>query len=164
MQTDRRLVALDEQASSADATGVVYEQRYAVDRVNTLSPPTFDGVALAGAESIVEVGIGATSVDVQSFAFPGIDGVFRNHLGTRMREINWAGQLRAADDTALNTIESVIEAAVARAGAFTMTDSFNRSFAECVCDRFVRRGPRRRHPVSGMALQGFELRFVQLVV
>ncbi len=164
VQTDRRLIAIDEQVAFADATHVVYEQRYAVDRVAELAAPTFDGMALAGASSVVNVVVGEATAETRSFAFPGIDGVFRHHLGMRSRAIVWRGQLRASSDSALNTIESTIETAVADPGAFAMVDSWSRSFADCVCDRFVRTKARRRHPVSGDALQPFELHFTQLNV
>ncbi len=164
VQTDRRLIAIDEQVAYADETHVVYEQRYAVDRVAELAAPTFDGVALAGAGSLVNVVVGEVKAETQTFAFPGIDGVYRHHLGMRSRPIVWRGQLRASSDAALNTIESGIEAAVANPGAFTMVDSWSRSFADCVCERFVRTKPRRRHPTRGDALQPFEVHFAQLNV
>lgn len=162
VQTDRRLVALDEQVVAADETHAVYEQRYLIDRLSELQPPTFNTVVLAGSESLVNVLVADASAETVSFAFPGIDGVFRHHLGMRERLIRWKGQLRAASDAALNTIESDIEDAVADPGAFDMVDSWSRTFADCVLDRFTRMGPRQRHPVTGSALQPFELHFTQL--
>lgn len=162
VQTDRRLVALDEQVVVADATHAVYEQRYLIDRVAELQPPTFNSVALAGAGSLVTVIIGDAVGETASFAFPGIDGVFQHHLGMRGRSIRWKGQLRAAGDSGLNTIESILEAAVADPEAHDMVDSWSRTFGDCVLDRFVRQGPRERHPVTGYALQSFELHFTQL--
>jgi len=162
VQTDRRLVALDEQTLTADETHVVYEQRYLVDRVAEATQPTFDGVVLAGANSAVNVVVGDATAETVSFAFPGIDGVFRHHLGMRDRAIGWTGQLRDVDDAALNTTEAAIEAAVANPGAFDMVDAWSRTFSDCTLDRFVRRGPRSRHPVTGEALQSFELQFTQL--
>jgi len=160
--TDRRLSVLDEQVVAADETSVVYEQRYLVDRVTELSPPTFNGQVLAGADSLVHVIVGELAAETVAFAFPGIDGVYRHHLGTRGRPIRWRGQLRASDDNGLNTIETNIEAMVASPDSFEMVDSWSRTFADCVADRFVRTGPRRRHPVSGYALQPFEIHFTQL--
>ena len=162
VQTDRRLAAVDEQIAAGDETGIVYEQRYLVDREAELSAPTFDGVVLAGSGSVVRMIVGEASSEQTSFAFPGIDGVFRHHLGMRSRPIRWEGRLQAVDDTALNAIETQIEAAVANPGAFAMIDAWSRSYSDCVCDRFVRSGRRQRHPVSGMALQSFELHFTQL--
>ena len=162
VDTDRRLSALDEQIVSADETSVVYEQRYLVDRVTELSSPTFNGQVLAGSDSLVNVIVGELTAETVAFAFPGIDGVFRHHLGTRGRPIRWRGQLRASSDSGLSTIESTIEAMVASPNSFDMVDSWSRTFADCVADRFVRTGPRRRHPVSGYALQPFEIHFTQL--
>lgn len=164
VQTDRRLAALDEQVVAANETHVVYEQRYVIDRVTELTAPTFNGSAVAGASSLVNVLVGEASSESAAFAFAGIDGEFRHHLGMRGREIVWRGQLRAASDAALNTIETNIEAALAESGAHDMVDSWSRTFVDCVAERFVRKGARRRHPVDGQALQGFELRFRQLNV
>jgi hypothetical protein len=160
--TDRRLLALDESVVSADDTRVIYEQRYVIDRVTELTPPTFDGVALAGASALVEVLVGEVASETTSFAFPGIDGVFRHHLGTRARPIRWRGQLRETDDAALSATELTIESSVNDPGSFTMVDSWSRTFSDCTLDRFVRTGPRRRHPLTGQALQAFELHFTQL--
>lgn len=162
VQTDRRLVQVDEQVAAADDTHVVYEQRYVIDREAELTAPTFDGAVLAGSASRVHVIVGALTAETAVFAFPGIDGEYRRHLGMRSRSIRWVGQLRGATDAALGVIESGIETAVANPGAFEMIDAWGRVFPDCVCDRFVRTGRRRRHPVTGTALQAFELHFAQL--
>ncbi len=162
VQTDRRLLAVEEQVAAADETDVIYEQRYVVDRVAELQAPTFNATALAGAESVVNVMVGPVDTATHAFAFPGIDGVFRHHLGTRGRVIRWMGQLRAASDAALNAVESNIEAAVGDALAHDVVDAWSRTFSECVLERFERIGNRRRHPVTGQAVQEFEMTFVQL--
>ncbi len=162
VQTDRRLSAIDEQTVAADETHVVYEQRYLVDRAAELTAPTYDGTAIAGASSLVNVIVGELSAERVSFAFAGIDGEFRHHLGTRGRLIRWRGRLRAVDDAALNNIEATIEAKIAAGTTADMVDSWSRTFADCTVDLFERTGPRRRHPVSGEAIQPFEIRFTQL--
>ncbi len=159
---DRQLVLIDEQVVSGDETHVVYEQRYVVERLSEVAQPTFNGEVLAGAESVVSVLVGEAEAESVSFGFPGIDGEFRHQLGLRGRPICWAGQLRGADDNVLNAVEQNIEAAVADPRPHDLVDAFSRTFGDCVLDRFVRRGPRRRHPVSGGALQPFELHFTQL--
>jgi len=159
---DRRLAAIDEQVATADETHVVYEQRYLVERLAELTPPTFNGVALCGAASAANVIVGEAAVEDVSFGFPGIDGEFRHRLGLRGRPIHWTGLLRAADDDALNALEAAIEAAVADPQAHDLVDAWSRVFVDCVVDRFERRGPRQRHPVTGQALQPFELHFTQL--
>ncbi len=162
IQTNRRLLLLDEQTADTDGTHVVYEQRYAIDRVAELTQPTFNAVVLAGANSLVRVVVGDLSAESVPFGFPGIDGEFRHQLGLRGRPIEWQGQLRTTDDAAMNTLETQIESAVIDAAAHTLIDAWGRSFFDCVCERFTRVGPRKRHPVTGQALQSFELRFVQL--
>lgn len=162
IETDRRLLLLDEQIADTDGTHVVYEQRYVIDRVAELIQPTFDNVALAGTESLVNVVVGDLSTESVAFGFPGIDGEFRHQLGLRGRPIEWQGQLRADDDAAMNTLETQIEDAVIDAAAYTLTDAWGRSFADCVCERFQRNGPRKRHPVTSQSLQSFEIHFVQL--
>ncbi len=164
VQTDRRLAQVDEQVAFADDTHVVYEQRYVVDRLTELAAPTFDSVVLAGSDSLVHVVVGELKAETAAFAFPGIDGEYRHHLGMRAREIVWTGQLRAPSDAGLNGIETGIEVAVANPGSFEMVDAWSRTYADCVCERFVRAGRRRRHPVSGYAVQPFALHFAQLNV
>ena len=158
----RRLAAIDEEVVTADDTHVVYEQRYLIERVAEPTQPTFNGVALAGADSLVNVVVGEAAVESVAFGFPGIDGEFRHQLGLRGRPIRWTGQLRAVDDETLNAIEENIEAAVADPRPHDLIDALSRTFTDCVLERFARRGPRQRHPVSGCALQPFELHFTQL--
>jgi hypothetical protein len=159
---NRRLAAIDEQVVTADDTHVVYEQRYLIERVAEPARPTFNGVALAGADSLVNVVVGEAAVESIAFGFPGIDGEFRHQLGLRGRPIRWTGQLLAVDDETLNAIEQNIEAAVADPRSHDLTDALSRTFTDCVLERFARRGPRQRHPASGCALQPFELHFTQL--
>lgn len=159
---DRRLAAIDEQVVTADDTHVVYEQRYLIERVAEPAQPTFNGVALAGTDSLVNVAVGEAAVESVAFGFPGIDGEFRHQLGLRGRPIRWTGQLRAVDDVTLNAVEENLEASVADPRPHDMVDGLSRTFTDCVLERFVRRGPRQRHPVSGYALQPFELHFTQL--
>ena len=46
----------------------------------------------------------------------------------------------------------------------TIGDAWGRSYAECVLEAFERQGSRRRHPMTGAAVQAFELVFTQLRV
>ncbi|UCG16744.1 MAG: hypothetical protein JSV19_01650 [Phycisphaerales bacterium] len=160
--TDRRLWALDEQVFTADERVVVYEQRYVVDRLCESSPPTFGGAVIAGTDSLVSVVPGDAEADAVAFAFPGIDGVFRHHLGLRGRRIRWDGQLRAATDPDLNTLEATIENYVGDPRPRALVDSCGRTHAHCVLESFRRTAARRRHPISGQALQDFEAVFVSL--
>jgi len=160
--TDRRLAVIDEQVATADETHVVYEQRYVVERLAEVVQPTFGGSVLAGSLSTVNVLVGEAAVAEASFGFPGIDGEFRHRLGLRGRPIRWAGLLRAADDAGLNAIEGGIESAVADPTPRDMVDAWSRTFADCVVDSFERRGTRQRHPISGDALQPFDIHFTQL--
>jgi hypothetical protein len=164
IESDRRLGAIDEQVIASDETHVVYEQRYVVDRVAELTQPTFDGAALAGADSLVQVVVGEVATEAAAFAFAGIDGEFRQQLGVRQRPIEWRGQLRASTDGALNAIECAIEAAVIEAGAHAMVDAWGRTFEDCVLVGLKRVGARRRHPVNGRAVQTFVMEFEQLNV
>ncbi len=162
VDADRRLIAVDEQLVGADESQVVYEQRYVVERVNNVTLPTWNADTLVGAGSVVDVVVGDVSTESSQFAFPGVDGVFEHHLGVRSREIVWRGQLRAVDDATLNTVEAGIETAIGGATSADLTDAFSRTFGDCVPRRFTRRGKRRRDPVSGEAVQPFEMLFVQL--
>lgn len=159
---DRRLQAFDEQTVTADDRTVVYAQRYLIERTATASAPTYSGQAIAGADSIVSVELGETDRERVAFGFPGIDGVYHHDLGSRGRAIRWFGQLRADDDTSLNAIESAIENLAAAASPQTLGDPWGRSHPDCVLDSFQRKGARRRHPVTGQAVQNFEMVFRQL--
>ena len=160
--SDRCLLLVDERPAGGEEGMIVWEQRYEVRRRSETSAPTFGGTALAGSGSEVRVELGPARRATSVFSFPGIDGVFERGLGLRDRTIHWRGQLRATDDSALNTIESQIEDEVATGEAKTMVDAWGRSHASCVVRSFERKGPRGRDALSGQALQDFEITFGQL--
>ncbi len=160
---DRQLAFVDERVTAANDTSVIYEQRNSVLKLATTTAPTFGGSAICGSSSIVRVTIGDTQMEAQRFAFPGIDGEFQHALGLRGRPIVWSGQLRAASDSALSTIETTIEGLLAGSQPADIVDGFGRTFADCVLNRFVRKGPRRKHTIDGQALQDFELHFAQVI-
>ncbi|MHC4445641.1 MAG: hypothetical protein ACYTBZ_01515 [Planctomycetota bacterium] len=162
VDTDGELLLVDERLIGGDEGTVLCEQDYEVRRQSELISPTFGGTALAGAASKVHVELGALSHASSLFSFPGVDGVFQRNLGVRERSIKWRGQLRAASDSALNTIESGIEQEVRVGEAKTMVDSWGRSHQECVLNSFIRNGRRGRDELTGQALQGFEIEFTQL--
>ena len=164
VQGDRRLLMHDERQIAADERAVVFEQRYRVERLAEVSAPTFGGSAIAGSDSVVTVHVGPVKSETVEFGFPGIDGLYRHQTGTRGRLIRWQGQLVAQDDPALNTIEAELERLTVERPEGTMVDAWGRSYSECVLDAFERQGGRRRHPVTGAAVQAFELRFTQLRV
>ena len=161
---DLRLLLIDERSiHSADGL-TIWEQRYEVRRQSETTAPTFGGVAVAGADGVVQVELGELRRATSSFSFPGIDGVFEHSLGVRERPIVWSGQLRASSDSALNAIESAIEDEVHSGEAKTLVDAWGRTHDSCAARTFRRRGPRQRDALSGEALQDFELTFVQLNV
>lgn len=162
IEGDRRLLLVEEKAAGGDEKCIVWEQQYELRNQSGMTPPRFGGVTLAGAESAVRVEIGPLGRASSTFAFPGIDGVFQRHLGTRERKVLWHGQLRAADDAALNAIEAGIEEELRSGRARTLVDPWGRAHESCVLDAFERRGPRVRDDVSGQARQGFEVTFIQL--
>jgi hypothetical protein len=122
----------------------------------------FNGEALAGTNSDVDVLIGELTRAGSVFAFPGVSGVFERSLGTRERPITWRGELRAAADSELNSMEAAIEARVREARVGSVADPWGRTFDSCVPRSFERLGPRRVDLLTGEALQEFELRFAQL--
>jgi len=157
-----RLLLIDERSVGGEEGTIVWEQRYEVRRPAELTAPTFGGTALAGTSSRVRVEPGELRRASGSFSFPGVDGVFDRHLGVRERPIFWRGQLRAADDSALNAIEAAIEDEIRDGLDKTMVDAWSRSHESCVLNVFRRRGPRRRDALSGQVWQDFELEFTQL--
>lgn len=162
VQGDHRLRMHDERQLAGDERAVIFEQRYRVERLAETSAPTFGGVAITGSDSIVTVRVGGVINESIEFGFPGIDGVYRHHAGDRGRTIRWEGRLVAEDDTALDTIEADLEQLSAGQLPATIVDSWSRNYSECVLDKFERQGARRRHPVTGAAVQAFELVFTQL--
>lgn len=152
----------NEYTPAADERFMMLRQKYIVLGPGFAFSPTYDGQAICGSESLVRVRPQAVEADRAEFAFPGIDGVFRHHLGLRGRPVVWAGRLRAATDAALNTIESGLESLVAAAEAKEVVDGVGRAFADCVPDTFMRVGSRRYEPGSNRPTQDFELRFTQL--
>ena len=164
VQGDWHLAMHDERQVAGDERAVVFEQRYRVERLAEVSAPTFGGSAIAGSDSIVTVHVGSVRAESVEFGFPGIDGVYRHRAGTRGRTIRWQGQLVADDDAGLNEIEAELERLAVEQAPDTIGDAWGRSYAECVLEAFERQGPRRRHPVTGAAVQAFELLFTQLRV
>ena len=159
---DRRLLLVEERPAGGEEGTIIWDQSYEVHRRSGQSGPTFGGVALAGSASEVHVELGPMRRATASFSFPGVDGVFERNLGLRGRPITWRGQLRAADDAGLNTIESAIEQEVCGGQEKTMVDPWQRSHELCVLKSFHRLGRRGRDALSGEALQDFELEFTQL--
>jgi len=157
-----RLLLIDERPVGGEEGTIVWEQRYKIRRPAELTAPTFGGTALAGTSSRVRVEPGELRRASGSFSFPGVDGVFDRHLGVRERPIFWRGQLRAANDSALNAIETAIEDEIRDGREKTMVDAWSRSHESCVLSVFRRRGPRRRDELSGQVFQDFELEFTQL--
>ncbi len=161
--TDRQLAFVDEHLIAANDTSVVYEQRYSVLKLATTTAPTFGGSAICGSSSIVRVTVGDLEMETERFAFPGIDGEFQHALGLQARPVTWSGQLRAASDSALSSIETTIESLLAGSQPADIVDGFGRTFTDCVLNRFVRKNERRKHTIDSQALQDFELHFAQVI-
>jgi len=162
LESTWRLLLIDERLVGGQEGLIVWEQRYEVRRPAELTTPTFGGVALAGSSSRVCVELGELRRASGLFSFPGVGGVFDRHLGVRERPIFWRGQLRGANDSALNTIETAIEDEIRDGEDKTMVDAWSRSHESCVLKAFRRRGPRQRNALSGQVFQEFELEFTQL--
>jgi hypothetical protein len=160
--TGLRLLLLDDQAVGGVDGFLIREQRYEVHRIGQRATPTFGEMALAGAESEVSVELGKLQRATSVFSFPGVDGVFERHMGTRGRSIIWQGQLRAEDDTAMNALEAGIEAEIERGQSKEMTDTFGRHYAACTLRSFERTGARKADELNGQVLQDFSLQFEQL--
>lgn len=160
---DRIPAFVDERVIASDETSIVYEQRYNIMRPATTTPPTFGGLALCGADSVVVLEVGESTAEDQRFAFPGIDGEFRMLLGVRARSIVCEGQLRAAADAQLGDIETDLEQLIAGGLPNVLIDGHGCSFENCAVQRLVRSGPRRKQAITGQVLQDFKLYFVQLM-
>lgn len=158
----RRLRLLEESLLASDETAAVWEQTYEARIVAELAVPTFGGVELTGNASEVEVEVSPARLAVQTFSFPGVDGVWREPLGRRERPITWSGRLRASDDAGLSTLEAAIEAELLGGGEKTLSDAWGRSYAGCVLTKFERSGGRERDEATGWAEQAFTIVFEQV--
>lgn len=157
-----RLSLAEERAVTGEEGTALWEQRYEVRRLSGGWVPKFGGAELLSASSVVEVHIGEIKRASSRFAFPGLDGVFERFAGMRERPILWRGQLRSPDDAGLNVIEEGLERLAREAAIESVEDPWGRRFDDCVLRSFKRVGPRRWDPLSGEALQNFEIEFVQL--
>jgi len=162
VDSDRLLLLIDDQPVGSSDGMVIWEHRYELRRQTGSYTPLFRGSSLIGSDSVVRVELGDLQREVSTFSFPGIEGVFERHMGARERPIFWRGQLRAASDTALNTIEENIEDEVRLGISDNMWDPWARTHRYCVLRTFRRKGPRLRDELTGEALQDFELEFAQL--
>lgn len=145
----------------ADDRVAVYELLYRLwPVVFDSDAPRFDGEAIAGGDSRMTLDVRSIEVSAVEFSFPGIAGVYRHALGTGNRPIVWRGQLRATDDAAMNAMETDIETRLLRQTPGEITDSHDRSFKQCLLDRYVRTAERRDE--DGTIVQDAELHFLQL--
>jgi hypothetical protein len=160
--TDHRVRFLSSETLAADTTTVTYRQQYEVAHLATTTPPTFDGIVIAGSGSDVEVVLGPFGAERVAFGFPGIRGSFVHDLGLRDRVITWAGILRAADQSAMNTLEAGLFGYAADPRGFDLADGFGRTQEEVVLEDFERTGSRGIDPINGEVIQPFVLTFRQL--
>ncbi len=159
---DRRIVSIDDRVVLSNDRTIVFEQRWSVETIADVAVPTFDGVAIAGADSVVSTQVGTLKARSIAFGFPGIDGAFRHGLGNETRTIRWVGQLRADTHDGVGAIEIGVAELMGRGSVAVMNDSVGRTFERCAIDSFNRRGERYVHPLTGQVAQNFELDFVQL--
>ena len=159
--TGLRVVNLHEKFVEADDRVAVYELLYRIWPV-VEAPLTFAGQALAGSDSRMTLRLGAVEMEQAEYRFPGLDGGYRLRLGLLPRTLVWQGQLRAASDSELNTIESNIKTKVAAQTVGNIADGTGRVFADCVLEKVVHDGPRRPAEDSEMLVQDVELHFIQL--
>ncbi|HSW46489.1 MAG TPA: hypothetical protein VLM89_13055 [Phycisphaerae bacterium] len=157
-----RPALVDERPAGGDEGTVVWEQRYEARRVGGTAMPTFDGAAIAGTTGVLSIEIGELKRASQTFAFPGVDGVFERLIGMRERVILWRGQLRTANDESMNVIEAAIEDEVRSGRVATMVDPHGRPFDQCVVKGLRHRGSRRRDELTGEVVQDVEIEFAQL--
>jgi len=157
-----RLTLVEEKLLDVDERVVICQQLYRAERAG--QQPQYDGKAICGEASCVQVTVGSIEKEVVEFGFAGIDGVYRHEMGLRGRTIEWQGELRAADAAALDAIESGLEDYVADPSSHDLSDEFGRSFSHCVLDGFERRGARHVDAVTSRVRQTFRLMFRQLDV
>ena len=159
---DVRLIFQGERTIWSDGKTVVLEQTYAGTGVASTTAATFGGQAVAGSDSVFDVRLGQIESESVLFGFPGIAGTFEYQLGIRDRQIVWDGQLRAADNAGLNSIESTLEEFVGDPRPRSMVDPWSRTHADVVLERFERKGVRRVDRLTGKTVQDFVCRFRQL--
>lgn len=157
-----RLALLEEKLLDVDDRVVICQQLYRAERAG--QQPLYDGQAVCGEASCVQVTVGPIEKEAVEFGFAGIDGVYRHEMGLRGRTVEWQGELRAADAATLDAVESGLEGYVADPSPHDLVDEFGRVFSHCVLDGLERKGPRRIDAVTSQVRQAFRLVFRQLDV
>ncbi len=159
--TGLRAVNLHEKFVEADNRIAVYELLYRIWPI-VESPLTFAGQALTGSASRMTLHLGPLEMEDEEDTLEGGDKNYLLTLGLLPQTFVWQGQLRAASDSELNTIESNIEAAIAAHTKGNIADGTGRVFTDCILERVTHNGPRRPTGSGAMRIQNIELHFVQL--
>lgn len=150
-----RLVALQERFVDADERSAVYELVYRVSPVDEVAPVslTFDGDAIAGALSEMQIEVGSFTVVS--------DGDDPPKYVNSARPVVWRGEIRAASHAQLWEIEDNIEYLVAAQTIAEVSDVHTRDLDDCLIVRYERIGPRRI--VGTQIVQPAAIHFSQLV-
>ncbi len=160
--TGLRLVNVHVRFVDADDRFVVYEILYRVWPIVSTPPAAlieFDGSAIFGEASRLELEAGPERSEVTDFNYHGRDMVYSMKLAANARTIVLRGELRAANHAALNDIETAIEDAVKSETAGRLEEMGVREFSDCVIAALFRRGGRREE--DGMIVQGVDVLFTQ---
>ena len=159
--TGLQLVSVQEKFIDADNRVAIYELLYRVwPIVLPIAALLFDGSTIAGSDSVMTLDVGPFELEQSQFSFVGGGGVFQQALNVRPRTLVWRGEMRAQDNTSLNTIEAGIESRIVGQVPGNVTDGGSRVFTDCVLDRYVPDEGRRSE--VGMIVQDAELHFLQL--
>lgn len=158
--TGLRAVNIHERFVEADERTAVYELLYRLWPI-VEAPLKFNGLLLAGSSSRMALEVGPLAVAHASFTFSSPDGDYRMPMMLKTRPLVWRGQLRAASNGSLNTIETNISSVLLSQTRAAIDDGTGRTFGGCVLDKFVRDGPRRTEDNGAVIAQDAELHFLQ---
>lgn len=147
---------------TADSGTVTVRLTYSVQSQFSSLALTLDGNSLLASEALARLSVGSPRARVADFALASGNGTVRQVLGIRPRPVSVHGMLRAADDSALDTEESDLEALVTDPSTHTLSVPGGVSLSDCAVVSFERRGVRTTRWGSLPRTQRFVLRFEQL--
>lgn len=155
-----RAVILHQKFLEADERIAVYELLYRLWPIIE-APLTFGGQAVAGPDSRMALELGPLAIYHSDYGLTTLGRDYATAMYIRARSIVWRGQLRAADDSALNAIEANLNSLLLSQVQRDIEDGTGRTFTDCVLDKIVMDGSRRSSDDGALVVQDAELYFLQ---
>ena len=95
-----------------------------------MGQPSYGSLDLGDESTIEAEELEGFGERICQFGFPGLDGVFSRGYGAKGRGITWRCTLRAANDTAMQTVLTAIETAIKDQSSATYTAADGRQWTD----------------------------------